>query len=372
MKTMKTINKYKTLTFILLLSTLLLCTFDVSSQVSRNEHIQRGFNVDKSTIVDIDNKYGDVVIETWDHDSVWVEIDYEVTEKSHDRLRRKMDEIHFELTHTGHYMVINTIIRNNRNSIINEIRRLGESIGVSESQVKINMKIKIPDNLDLRIKNKFGNVFIDNYNGNITIDMSNGRLKANELTGYVKMKISFGDALIHRIDTGNLEVYYADMNLAIARRLRINSKTSNITLTEVNELFVNSSRDSYLIRMISDLETEANWSDFSINEFKSKSDIKMNYGQLTIDHIKPSINNIFIDARSTKIDLFFDPDADVNFDITTNRDISVPNDAIIDATEQISEKDKIMRYKGRTADIEIKKPKLVINTSSANISILKR
>ncbi len=357
--------------FIISTFVLLFASQQVSSQVSESQQISKSFKVNNNTIIDIDNKYGDVVIETWEGDSVYVEINYEVNEKSRDRLRLKMDQIHFELTHTGHYLVINTIIRNNRNALLNEIRRLAERIGVGESQVQIHMNIKVPDNLDLRIKNKFGNIYIDNYNGNVSIDLSNGRLSANELTGYAKIKVSFGDAIIQRIDTGNLEIYYSDMNLASARRLRINSKTSNITITEVNELYVNSNRDTYLIRMISDFETEANWTNFSINDFKLKSNIKMNYGRLNIDRIRSSIENISIDARSTSISIMLDPDTDMNFDIITNRDIDIPNESILDNSEQINDKDKLVRYTGRTANIDIEKPKLIMNTSSANISILK-
>jgi len=162
------------------------------------------------------------------------------------------------------------------------------------------------------------------------------------------------------------------MNLTLARKLRITSKTSNITITEVTQMLVNSSRDDYRIRMISDFETQASWTDFSITEFKRQSDIRMNYGDLTIERIRPGIDKIIIDAKSTKINLFFDKEMDVNFDIITNRDLSLPLDATIDKSEQLNDKEKIMRYLGRTGKMDIEKPKLILNTTSADISILKR
>lgn len=351
---------------------ILLSSSSLLAQVSDSKVITKGFKVDKSTIVDIGNKYGDISIETWDKDSVRVEIKYTVSEKNYERLNKKMDEINFELTQSGHYVVVNTIIGESKNMLLSELTKFKETIGVGESLVDIDMKIKIPDNLDLRIKNKFGNVYIDDYKGDINIDLSNGKLKAHELTGYTNLKLNFGDAIIKTIDSGNLEIYYSDFNLANARRLRITSKTSDITITEIEQLLVNSSRDDYRIRMITDFETDASWTDFSISEFKQKSDIKMNYGELTIENIKPTISNIMIDARSTRINLYFDKEADVNFDIITNKDLSLPNEAKIDSTEALNEKEKIMRYTGRTGKIEKGKAKLILNTSSADISILKR
>lgn len=344
----------------------------VKAQVSDSKRIVKGFRVDKSTIIDISNKYGDISLEVWDKDSVFVEINCKVSEKSYDRLQKKMNEINFELSHSGHYVVISTIIGESKNMLISELIRLKENIGMGESLVDIEMKIKIPDNLDLRIKNKFGNIYIDDYQGDLTLDLSNGKLKAHDLNGYVNLKLNFGDGVIRNIDSGNLEIYYSDFNLSRSRRLRVNSKTSDITITEIGQLTVNSSRDKYRIRMINNFETQANWTDFSITEFNQKSNIVMNYGEITIENIRPSLENIMIDARSTRINLFFDRNTDVNFDIITNRNLSLPNEAKIDETEPINEKDKVMRYIGRTGKIEKAKPKLILNTSSADIKILKR
>ena len=357
---------------VLAVTALLLTGASVWAQVSDSKEITRGFKVDKSTIVDVGNKYGDVTVETWDKDSVWAEIKYTVSEKNYERLDKKMGEISFELTQSGHYVVINTIIGESKNMLISELVKFKETIGVGESQVEINIHLKIPNNLDLRIKNKFGNIYVDDYKGDISIDLSNGKLKAHELTGYTTIILRFGDAIVKQIDSGNLEIYYSEFNLANSRRLRITSKTSDITITEVEQLLVNSSRDEYRIRMINDFETEANWTDFSINEFSQKSDIRMNYGELTIENIHPSLEKMMIDAKSTRINLYFNRESDVNFDIITNKDLNLPNEASIDSTEAINEKEKVMRYMGRTGKIEKGKPKLILNTSSADITILKR
>jgi hypothetical protein len=341
-------------------------------QVTESRQLTKGFKIAKNSVVDIGNKYGDISIETWNKDSVKVEIFVQVSDKSRDKLRKKMDGISFELTQTGHYIVINTMVGDTKNMLFNELNKFKENIGISESQVEINMKLSIPDNLELRVSNKFGNVYIDDYKGDLTIDMSNGKLKANDLTGYVNLKINFGDAIINTIDSGTLEIYYGKLNLSSAKKIKITSKTSDITITEVEQLLVNSSRDSYRIRMIDDFETESSWTDFSITEFKHKSDVKMNYGDLSIENVKNGFENIFIDAHSSKISLCFDKKTDVNFDITTDKNLNLPMNSKIDKKEQIDPAEKLVRYYGRTGDVKIEEPKLILKTSSGEITILKR
>jgi hypothetical protein len=369
---MKKNNKHVLFGLVVFIAGVLLIPNLTLGQVTETRQLTKVFQTNKNTIVDIGNKYGDISIEKWSKDSVSVEIFVRVSEKSHDKLRKKMEGISFELTQSGHYVVINTLIGDSKNIILNEFTKLKENVGMGESQVEINMKIKVPDNLELRISNKFGNVYLDDYMGDVSIDMANGKLKANNLGGYLNLKISFGDAFLNTIDSGVLEVYYGKLNLSSARKIRITSKTSDIIITEVEQLVANSSRDTYRIRMIDDFETESSWTDFSITEFKRRSDVRMNFGDIAIENIRSTFESIFIDARSSRINLTFDKKSDVNFDITSNKELNLPVSSKIDKKEQINPSEKIVRYTGRTGDIKVDEPKLVLKSSSGEITILKR
>ncbi|MCF8360092.1 MAG: hypothetical protein K9H26_15150 [Prolixibacteraceae bacterium] len=372
MKKVKLHDNRKKRKALLLLAIGLLATTLAIGQVSESRQLSKSFKIGKSSVVDISNKYGDISLETWRKDSVLVEIFVQVSEKNREKLRKKMNDIGFELTQSGHYIVINTLLNESKNILISEFTKFVETIGITDSKVEINMKLKMPDYLDLRINNKFGNVYIDDYKGDVTIDMSNGKLKAHNLDGYSNIKMSFGDAIINRLDAGTLEIYYGELNLTSARKLRITSKTSDITITEIDELTVNSSRDEYRIRMIDDFETQSSWTDFSISEFNKKSDIRMNYGDLTIENITSGFESIYIDASSTNISLGLDENLDVVFDITTNEEISLPMNSTIDMKEEIDEQEKIIRYIGRTGDIEARTPKLILKTTSGEITLHKR
>jgi hypothetical protein len=369
---MKKIGTSVYFSLLVLILSFMCCSHTSYGQVTESRKLSKAFKINKSTIADIGNKYGDISIETWEKDSIAVDIFVQVSDKSRDKLRKKMDGISFELTQTGHYVVVNTQVGETKNVIFNEFTKFKENVGMGESQVEINMKIRVPNYLELRITNKFGNVYIDDYLGDITIDMANGKLKANNLSGYLNLKISFGDAFLNTIDSGALEVYYGKLSLSSAKKLRITSKTSDITITEIEQLTVNSSRDTYRIRMIDDFQTESSWTDFSITEFKHKSDVKMNYGDISIENIRNTFESIVINARSSKINLCFDKKTDVNFDIISNKDLNLPINSKIDKKEEIDPAEKFIRYTGRTGDIKIDEPKVVLKSDSGEITILKR
>lgn len=349
------------------------------AQVSKTNEIVKTFKADKSTIVDIENKYGDISIETWEKDSVRVDIKYTVSEKNTERLNKKLKELDFELTQSGHYIVINSIITESKKGFLGIIGEeidkavdvFRETLGTNESSTEINISVKMPDDLDLRIKNKFGNLYIVDYSGETNFELSFGKLKANELSGYTTMKLTYIDAMVKKIDSGNLGVYFGTFSISEARKLRIDSNTSKINITNVEQLIATSKVDVYRIRMINDFETEANWTDFSISEFSNKSEVKMNFGELTIEKVQPSIDKMVIEAKSTRINLYLADKTDLNFDIVTNKDVSLPDEAKIDTTEMLNDKDKVIRYMGRTGKIDKGEPKIIMNTTSSEISILK-
>ena len=47
-------------------------------------------------------------------------------------------------------------------------------------------------------------------------------------------------------------------------------------------------------------------------------------------------------------------------------------DSKIDKKEQIDPKEKVMRYLGRTGDVKIDNPKLILKSSSGEINIIKK
>ncbi len=293
----------------------------------------RSFKASKNSTVEVTNRYGDINIETWDKDSVSVEIRVMVTEKTMGKLHDKLRSINFNMTQSGQFIIIGTIVGGNNNMLISEFNRLKENIGVGDARVEINMKIRMPDNLTLRINNKFGNIYLNDYSGEVNLDLSNGRLIAQSLKGFSNLKVGFGDAVIHSLDVANIELSFGKLNLTNGKQIRMTTKTSDVSINEAVQLNLNSSRDTYRIRMVDDLDADANWTDFNIAELRKKGSFRMSYGYFLLEKMMPSFERLYIDSRSTKITMFLDAQNDLAFDIVSNKEVRLPMDAVTDSKQ---------------------------------------
>lgn len=353
---------------------LLMSSHSLKAQYTDSKALAKGFKTSRNSMVEITNRYGDIHIETWDKDSISAEIKVDVSENSMGKLHDKLRSINFNINQSGQYIIVNTMVGSEKNVLINEFKRFKENIGVNDSKVEITMRIKMPNTLNLRLNNKFGNIYLEDYQGDLNIDMANGKLMAQNLKGFTNLKISFGTAIIQSVDGANLEVNFGKLNLSSGQRVRISSKTSDIDILEIGQLNLNSSRDSYHIRQVNEMDVDAGWTDFDLGEIKKKGSFRINYGILNLEKFQSSIERLYIDSRSTKITLFTNYQQDILFEIVSNKEIRLPMESRLDSKEVLAQEDKTTRYTGRTGNNlgENAATRLFIKSESGEISLIKR
>ncbi|OFX16776.1 MAG: hypothetical protein A2033_09520 [Bacteroidetes bacterium GWA2_31_9] len=323
---MKTINKlnYKiALTLIVFFNTLILVAQDYSFQNT----INKSFLAKGDVTLEISNKYGTIHFYNTEGDSVKIRIDLTIKAKDEVKLEKMKSEINFDFNSTMSFIIAKTLIGTKSNNISTKIKY--EMMPLTDNSVEINYSVYAPKNLNLKIDNKFGDMYLENHEGKITINQAYGDLKANNLSGNVNLDISFGDAVINTLSNANVAVMYSDFHLVQASSLTIESKSSNITIDQINKLTISSKRDNYIISELNYLYGETWFTDLKISSLKSECLLTLKYGGLNISNISKEFNMINLSSKYTDYKLFFNKDASCNFDIThRNADIKYPIESV--------------------------------------------
>ncbi len=152
-----------------------------SGQFTETREMNKKYMVTPETKIEISNKYGKIDLHTWDKDSVVIQVTVKVEEKKLSKLEQTLDDIDFEFTNSGHYLIARTIVGNSRNPIENEIQKFRETILQAGSNIEINFGIWLPGKNNIKVENKFGDIFLDDFEGETEITLSNGNLKAHDL-----------------------------------------------------------------------------------------------------------------------------------------------------------------------------------------------
>ena len=349
---------------------MVLGTEAVYGQFTETKVINRGFKVTPETHIEISNKYGKIDLNTWEKDSVAINIGIRVEEKKLSKLEETFGNIDFDFTCTEHFLIARTQLKAGRNPFEDEIQKIRETVLQTGGNIEINYTVWLPDKNYLKIENKFGNVFIDDYAGEVMLLLSNGNLKAHDLKGKMSMVLNFADANINSADQGRIEASYSDIYIKTAQSLQVISKSSTWEIPEIKNFVADSRRDKFRIRMVEVLDAKGSFTSFRINELLNKLNARIEYGDVDIEKISRDFTTIFIESKSADINLYFNQETSFEFDLThTKSDLNLCREMKVTETKILDEKDKKTRITGSYGKKAPLKEKLFINSFAGEINI---
>ena len=341
----------------------------VVAQFTETKQINKRFKVTPETRIEITNKYGKIKINTWEKDSVIFDIKIKVEDKKLSKLEKTIDDLDFDFINSQHFVIVRTKIGENRSGIEKEIANFKESVFLSDGKIEIDFTVWMPKTNQLKVENKFGDIYIDDYLGDIEINLSNGNIKAHDFSGKTNLKLNFGDATFNKMKSGRLECNYSEIYIKEAGKLQIVSKSSEFEINEVNEINAESRRDKFRIQLIDILEAWGSFTNYRITELTNNLNVKTEYGDLDIQKVATDFKSVYIESKSTDVNLYFNEKSEFGFEIThTKSQTSFCRKMEVKKEEVLDEKDKKIKLSGNFGN-NAKTTKLFINASGGGINI---
>jgi len=308
--------KFK-LVIIFIISLLTTYKFTFAQTFSETRKITRIFDADPGVTIDVTNKYGKIQVNTWNNDSVKIEIFLSVKSGSESRLERIMSSIDFDFSVNESFIIVKTAFSSSFANILSEIINFAEPLTIGDNDVDINYSVYIPRNINVTIDNKYGDVILNDLISELKLIILNGDLKANNLSGPVDISIKFGNGYVNSIDSGRLDVSYSTLNLKQSDKLTIDSKSSKINIDGCNDLNISSKRDKYFISEVNYFRGETSFSDLVVDNLYHDFNFKMSYGNLKIDYIPKSFSLVNVSSQYTNLNFIFEKFSSYNVDITS-------------------------------------------------------
>jgi len=305
----------------------------------KSRSISKSFKIGDETEIHVNNKYGNIQLITWEKDSVKFEVKIDVMAKKESKAKANLDRIDVNFVASEFYVEAITSFAG-EGSFWTDVKDKTGSVFTGENKTQINYKIYIPSTQTLEIENKYGNVFTSDYDGTISIKLSNGDIKSHAFYGKTSIDLQYGYANIKYIEKGDLNLnYHSEFNLDESKILKIDSRSSRISIDKVDELVTNSNKDKYYLKEVITLNAKTSFSYFEIQQLGKQLTIRGKYGDLDIKNLGDevtSVNFVFqntdinIDREAYQvfdIDLIYDEDAKLYFsDELKNKSTTKEND----------------------------------------------
>ncbi len=349
---------------------IILFSLSAHAQFTETREFVKRFKIQPDTRIDITNKYGKIELNTWKKDSVVIQFRMEINEKKSDKLSKTLDKLDFDISNSQYYLIVKTQVDKNRSQIESELVKFKETMLQTNGNIRIDLVVWLPDDHELRLENKFGDIVMGDYQGETQISLSNGKLKAGSLTKLANLNLSFADANINNLSNARILSNYSDIEIKNSVVLRFESKSSNIEVLNSEDLKIDSRRDKFRIRIAAKIDATGNFTQFRISELKNKAKMRLSYGSLDLEKILNDFEDIYIEARSADLNLYFNPEAKFNYQITeTKTDLNLGRELKEEDKEVLDSKENKVRHSGYFGK-KMGNDQLIINAVGGETNIL--
>jgi len=301
----------------------------LSAQVYSEKREQgKSFKLKSGTSIQITNKYGNVNVLPWEKDSVRIDVSIVAQSKQASKVVKILSTIDCEMMATANSISARTVFYDNSATFWKDVVSYAGQVINTSNNLQINYTVYMPVTNDIKIENKFGNVYMDSHSGNVDIIVSNGDLQARNFNGRVKLKIEFGSANFQDAGEAQLTINYSDLTARKINKLNLNSRSSTIDIEETGSIELVSSRDKLVVKSCNSLSGDASFSRIRINELEAMCTMNSKYGELRLNNVTRDFRNINITSEYTDIYLGLNPSdsysLDLVYDAKTNLNISAP------------------------------------------------
>ncbi|MBW4888639.1 DUF4097 domain-containing protein [Mucilaginibacter sp. HMF5004] len=258
----------------------------------------KSYNIDKDDVLSIDNKYGKVVVNTWNKNEFKVEVQIKADANEQDEAQKILDGVSINDSKDGSDVSFKTTFKDNNSSW-----SIFSSNGkYTIHKVEINYTVYMPSKNPLTITNRYGGTVIPNFDGKLSINSSYGSFTAKNLTNpSSEISSRYGSAAIESLKGSALKVAYGSLNLGAC----------------------------------DNINAELSYSAAKIASIKTSGTINMRYGGgLKIAELDKNLKALSVNSTYSSVQVGLNNDQNFNFDVSVHYGSFVYGDHGITVTDK--------------------------------------
>lgn len=343
-----------------------------AQEIKLSKSIDRTFDVEDRMNLEISNKYGNVIIDTWPRNEVSVKIEILAYGKDKSAAEKLMDRAEFDFKHSDDFLEIESVFDRKKSffkDLVNSIGDYSASL-LSKHKLQVNYEMQIPENTaSITIKNRFGDVHMSSIDARLNLTVAHGDVKLTNMQDYSRLNLNYGKARIKDAGELNIVLKGAELELDNIHKLDLKSSSSKVKIGTVTYADLESTNDEIEIMEVRDITGEVNFSNVKIQHLIESCRLPQNYGELEIESIDPNFTNIRLTGKSTDYNLNFVKNSSFKLSVYA-RDDKLVIDDISGKLEKryVDEKTKFVQLNGQVGS-ESTDQKLNINAQNGEVKI---
>ena len=278
--------------------------------------VDKEFTVDNNATLKIDHEFGSINCINWDKNIIAIVATASVKSKNDEKAQKVLDRIK-----------VDAVGNSSEVSVSCSLNQRGVN---DKSQINIDLDIKIPVGVNIKIDQQFGNVYIERISGSSDISVDYGHIEIESLDGIDnKIDVSFGNMHIETANEADIEIDYGDCSIDEIQVASIESSYSKINIDKVIKLVLENDGGNVKIDNVEIVSLESNFAKIDINYLGQSISAETDYGNLTINNVSVNFSDIDIENEYCTVTIIIPELANYNFDLKGEySDINIPEENV--------------------------------------------
>ena len=271
--------------------------------------IEKTFNVDENPILEMDGKYSDFIITTWDQPQIEFKVNVIVKSDNEDKLKAKFNSIDILLGQEGNKVTAETEFGDYKYKTFN-------------GSMTIKYYVQVPADVAMDLETKYGDITIDEVREKLKVDIKYGDFKADNIliddVTKNAIEVKYGNINIDNVNQMALWLEYGDAKINTCDYVDGTLKYSKIFITDMNHCMLELKySDARIEKANKVLFVNTAYSDVKVRNVTNMLHVNMKYSDLTatVTSLTPDIE---IDGAYSDANLYLNEDAAFNYNLSSS------------------------------------------------------
>lgn len=337
-------------------------------QVRQERDYNRSFSVEENAKIEIVSKYGEVIIQTWELDSVRFEVLVKAEGRNSSVVRKSMDRVDVKFRKVGSIISAVTEVSSSGGFFGNLMSEVEGVVGPN-NKLKVDYQVWLPENVDLSVENKFGDVYLADLGGKIDLNVSHGDIKANHIFESLNMKHSFGKSDFGSISDAMLTLRGAELKADEVGKFNIESGSSEIFVEKIESIQFNSRNDKIRLTEVNEIVGEGSFTNLTADYIGGSARLDFSYGDVFLSKINRDFNSIDITGKSTDINLILNQASYIKTLIKGPEDRMILPNSMLTMRKETFEEEGLISLSGDVGNANTRHSQLVIDAEGGELII---
>jgi len=298
-----------------LLVTLAMPGHYVLAQEEVSKQLVQTYDMTNSGELYVENKYGDLTITGWNRDEVSITVDITVTHRKRENAKNLLDRISLNIKEIEDFITVTSEIAEKNTGFFARYFNKANPFDFDRSNVQIDYTIQLPENAELDITNRFGDVIIDDWSGKLKATVEHGDIWVNKDINNADVALKYGKLRTKSINYGTIRIKNGNVDVEESKDLRINSSGSGIKIDRVSALEIYSSKDEITVTEAGAVHGDLEFTNMHLNAIGNQIDLSMKIADFRVSQVQSPEAAIVIDQESSEVSLTIS-DFSFRFDAT--------------------------------------------------------